>query len=213
MRESRNIELLDWTELTPEQQDYVIDNWSNIRKIADTMYDWFNEDTMMFYEENRDEIAQKYEKEYGLEINTEQLYWQSNSQGPYPEWKLNKVFSDISGADAYVDYDIRFGGVGGLDVEDGVSIDIYIDDPEEDERIFDNEYYLDELEQSPNVPIESFDKINNIIQGAQEFIDEFWNYVNEICTSYPDDDWVRDMLDNNPDVFDFYIKDNEVEVW
>lgn len=213
MRESRNMELLDWTELTPEQQDYVIDNWSNIRKIADTMYDWFDEDLMFFYKEDVEEIAQKYEKEYGLEINTKNIYWQSNSQGPYPEWRLNNIFSDIEGSDSEVDYEILFADERGFNVADCVSVDIYVDDLDTGERIYDDQYTLDELEKSPNVPFETVDKINNIVQGAQDFIDEVWKRVNEVCTSYPDDDWVRDTLDNNPDVFDFYIEDNEVEVW
>lgn len=213
IKESRNIELLDWTELTPEQQDYIIDNWSNISKIANTIDDWFNEDLMFFYDENVEEMAQKYEKEYGLEINTKYLYWQANSQGPYPEWELDKVFSDIADSDGEVDFEIIFSTVTGLNVDDCVCVDIYVDDLDTGERIYDDQYTLDELEKSPNVPFETFDKINNIVQGAQDFINEFWNYVNELCTSYPDDDWVRHTLDNNPYVFDFYIENDEVKVW
>ena len=214
IKESRNVELFSWDELTPKQQDYIIDNWQDIRKIANTVYEWFNDDLMLFYEENRDELADKYEKEYGLKINTEQLYWNESSQGPYPNWQLNRVFSDISGTDTDVDYEILFADWKGFDVVNCVCVDIYIDDTDNSERIYDNQYTLEELEASDTVSTETFDKINRIVQGAQKFIDEFWSYVNDICTSYPDDNWVRDMLDSNPYVFDFYIDDNaDINVW
>lgn len=214
IKESRNVELFSWDELTPKQQDYIIDNWQDIRKIANTVYEWFDDDLMLFYEENRDELADKYEKEYGLKINTKQLYWDESSQGPYPNWQLNRVFSDISGADTDVDYEILFADWKGFDVVNCVCVDIYIDDTDNSERVYDNQYTLEELEASDTVSTETFDKINRIVQGAQKFIDEFWRYVYDICTSYPDDNWVRVMLDSNPYVFDFYIDDNDdIIVW
>jgi len=172
-----------WDELTPEQQDYVIQNWSDMSKLADTIYGWYNESIMFAYQDEKQHIADKYVNQYGLSINPDKLYWQSNSQGPYPEWELSQVFDKYQLNDGT---EIYFYGRG-LDVE--AEADLWGEEVE-----------------SPEV--------DEVVGHAQEYIDEMWDYINDVCQSYPDDEWVRSTIDANPDSFEFTISENgEVECY
>ena len=194
MKESHTEEILTYDELSPKQQQYVVDNWANMRKLSDVLYDWFNDYIMDCYDYDKGEIANKYEKEYLFDIDSKKLYWQSNSQGPYPEWDLGRVFGTYCGqTKSGVDYCIEFYGRG-LDVQYDLDVDGYYDvEAEVDESDIDSKL---------NIPIK------DIVDGAQSFIDEMWNLIKETCQAYPDDEWVAGTLEANPDAFEFIVTDD-----
>lgn len=185
IKASRTLEIFTFDELTPEQQDYVLRNWSDMRKLADVIYDWYNEDIMFVYQEEKQYIADKYANQYGLSINPDKLYWQSNSRGPYPEWNLEQVFDDygFDGTDGEY-YAVEFYGRG-LDVQSDVSGAFYDDISAEDQA-----------------------KVDEITSHAQEYIDEMWKYINDVCQAYPDGEWVAQCFENNPESFEFTISDS-----
>lgn len=177
VKAARSLDIYTWGELTPEQQEYVIQNWSDMRKLAEVIYEWYDDDIMFVYQEEKQYIADKYADQYGLSINPDKLYWQSNSQGPYPEWDLSQVFDEYQLNDGT---EIYFYGRG-LDVE------------------AETDSWGEEVE-SP--------EIDEVVGHAQEYIDEMWGYINDVCQSYPDDEWVRDTFDANPDSVEFTVSEN-----
>lgn len=189
---ARTLDIYTWEDLTPEQQDYVINNWSDMPKLAEVIYDWHGEDEMFVYDDEKDYIAGKFVDKYGFGINTDKIYWQSNSQGPYPEWNFEQIFDTIWGETTTgIPWTIEFYGRG-LDVQCSLESDGYADEePEESD-----------------VDAKLGITLNEIMSGAQQFIDEIWSLINDVCTSYPDDEWVRDTLDANPDSFEFTISDD-----
>jgi hypothetical protein len=201
LKESRNIELLSWDELTEEQQDYVIKNWQQI--LPDYVTECFDEAEMDIYYQDVEYLAEDYESKYNLDINTKKIYWESGSQGPYPEWNLDEIFPTVSGSVDGVDYDLTFYGRG-LDPKKSYYVDIFDNETQE----WETELELADLKGMPNVSESLISDIENRINGAQEFINTVWRYVNDVCTSYPDEEWIEDFLDGNPDTFDFYVKDN-----
>lgn len=174
VKASRTIEILTYDELTPEQKQYVIDNWSNMSKLAEVIYEWHGEDEMLIWKEESQFIADRYASQYGLSINPDKIYWQSNSQGPYPEWDLSQVFDEYQLNDGT---EIYFYG-SGLDVET------------------ETDSWGEEVE-SP--------EIDEVVGHAQQFIDEIWSLINNICQSYPDDEWAQESMESNPDAFEFTI--------
>lgn len=177
VKAARTLDIYTWEELTPEQQDYVIQNWSDMRKLADVIYEWYNDDIMFAYQDEKQYIADKYANQYGLSINPDKLYWQSNSHGPYPEWDLSQVFDEYQLNDGT---EIYFYGRG-LDVE------------------AETDSWGEEVE-SP--------EIDEVVGHAQEYIDEMWKYINDVCQAYPDDEWVEGTFESNPDAFEFIITDS-----
>lgn len=187
VRAARTIEILTYDELTPEQQQYVIDNWSNMPKLAEVIYEWHSEDEMFVYNDEVQFIADKYANAHNLGINPDKIYWQSNSQGPYPEWELSQVFDDYSFEDADGEWhDVEFYGRG--------------------TTVQSSCFAYDEL-----IP-ENQAIVDDITSAAQQFIDDVWQLINDICQSYPDDEWVQQTMEANPDAFEFTITaDGEVK--
>lgn len=185
IKASRTLEIFTFDELTPEQQDYVLRNWSDMRKLAEVIDEWHSEDMMFGYNDEAQYIADQYASKYGLSINPDKLYWQSNSQGPYPEWNFEQVFDDyeFNGTDGEY-YAVEFYGRG-LDVQSDVSGAFYDDISAEDQA-----------------------KVDEITSHAQEYIDEMWNYINDVCQAYPDDEWAAQCMESNPESFEFTISDS-----
>lgn len=193
IKSARTLEIYTYDELTPEQQQYVLNNWSNMRKLADVIYDWFDEDEMFIYNDEKQFIADKYANMYGLDINSDKTYWQSSSQGPYPEWSLDQVFDTYCGETTTgIPYCIEFYGRG-LDVQCSLDTDGYYDEGEPTES---------DIDAKLGMPI------GEIMQGAQQYIDELWNLINNVCQAYPDDEWVRETIEANPDSFEFTVSDD-----
>ena len=192
IKAARTLDIYTWEELTPEQQDYVIQNWSDMRKLANVIYEWYDDDSMFEYREEAQYIADQYASKYGLSINPDELYWQISSQGPYPEWSLDRVFDTIWGETTTgIPWTIEFYGRG-LDVQCSLDTDGYYDE-EPTESDVDAKFGI---------------TLKEIMDGAQEYIDEMWKYINDVCQVNPDDEWVRDTLDANPDSFEFTISEN-----
>ena len=193
-----------YDELTPEQQQYVVDNWEKLLP-TDTLYQWHSDDTMDWYHYDISELAKEYEKQYGLNIDVNKIYWQSNSQGPYPEWRLSDVINKtyISDVGNIRDIDIAFEG--SLTVEGYASY--WIDNG--DGGHYDYEILPDELSDM-GVDQMAIDAIEAEINAAQEFVDKAWELINDVCRSYPDDDWVQGMLEGNPQIFTFYVDEDGV---
>ena len=183
VRAARTLEILTYDELTPEQQQYVIDNWSNMPKLAEVIYEWHSEDEMFVYNDEVQFIADKYANAHNLGINPDKIYWQSNSQGPYPEWELSQVFDDYSFEDADGEWhDVEFYGRG--------------------TTVQSSCFAYDEL-----IPADQA-IVDDITSAAQQFIDDVWQLINDICQSYPDDEWVQQTMEANPDAFEFTISAN-----
>ena len=189
-----------YDDLTPEQQDYAVAHWSDFSKCANTIYDWFNDDAMDWYHEDIDRIAEEYSEKYGFNINTDKMYWQSGSQGPYPDhWKNSEVFDKmyLGSAGNLTDVDLSFEGA--------LTVEVYGD------------YYIGDQVAYGYSPSQLADNganeqavqiITNIAQGAQDFVDEAWKLIESTCSSYPDDEYVRGIFEGNPTAFTFIVDEN-----
>lgn len=189
-----------YDDLTPEQQDYAVAHWSDFSKCANTIYDWFNDDAMDWYHEDIDRIAEEYSEKYGFNINTDKMYWQSGSQGPYPDhWRNSEVFDKmyLGSAGNLTDVDLSFEGA--------LTVEVYGD------------YYIGDQVAYGYSPSQLADNganeqavqiITNIAQGAQDFVDEAWKLIESTCSSYPDDEYVRGIFEGNPTAFTFIVDEN-----
>ena len=166
------INYLNFSELDDAQKEQAVE----VFRESGTAYEWYSEDQMYWYEENLKELADEYSKKYGLTIHEDKLYWQSNSQGPYPEWNLENVFDTFS----WGDLEISFWGKG-TDVR--YSVEQY--NPE-------TGYMEDDVDDS-----EMSETARAVVAAAQEFIDEVWDRIESVCRDYPDDEWCYDTLEAN----------------
>lgn len=192
-----------YDDLTPEQQDYAVSHWGDFSRCANTIYDWFNEDIMDFYHEDKQRIAEEFNENYGFDIKTDELYWGSSSQGPYPEWDNEKVFGKVWLANAgnLSDVDVSFGG--SLTVDTWA--DYYVG--EGDNEHIEYDIGIDELT-TYGADEEAVKVISNLADGAQKFIDEIWNSIEETCRAYPDEEWVKGIFEGNPSAFTFVVDEN-----
>ena len=73
-----------------------------------------------------------------------------------------------------------------------------------------DETYLGSLEISElseyGVSEDAISFIEDKLNTAQEFIDKVWAYVHDVCTSYPDEDYVYDLFSANE--YEFTIDDD-----
>ena len=83
-----------WDELSKEQQDYVVDNyWRLSEAVASYIYEGAGIVASDDYEYKLEELIAAYETDFpGLQINKDKIYWDSNSQGWYPDWEVNDIF-------------------------------------------------------------------------------------------------------------------------
>ena len=188
-----------YSELTEDEKKQAIDiaNDSSsdlYRKISS----YYDEVQYWQYLEEVRNLADILETNTGISVDTESLYWQSNSQGPYPEWKLSEVFDEYNGVVDGVDYTIKFDG--SLSVEKYTYFELYINS----EWIFDLE--ISEVQSiAPNVA----SVLNNKVQAAQKFIDDVWGLINDLCVYTPDDYDIISYLENCDT--QFYVDEGVVE--
>lgn len=192
IKAARNVEILPFGELTDAQKEQVIELAHSNGALSELMYTWFGDVIMEDYQYDVEELAREIESKYPIQIDTDKLYWQSNSQGPYPEWDLHKVFSDVrvDEPDGSGVIDITFSGRG-LDVE--VYTDVYNEETDSYEEV---ECTEDEL-RAYNAPEDAIKIRMDIANAVQEFIDTVWKLVHNVCTDSPDDEWMYDMLEAN----------------
>ena len=196
-------DIVDFTDLNDAQQNYVVQNWYKWREL-DWIREFFDENIMENYHYDVEEFAkattEKLFEETGvqLEINTDEIYWQSNSQGPYPEWKFSEIFDDCSVAvqngDAGEYVDINFAHLGGLDIDKVVDLDINYLDSEEGDYVVEYGVDLADMAHYGLTP-ETTEAVHAVIDAAQNFIDTVWQHINDVCTAFPDDAYVKEELE------------------
>lgn len=205
-------DIVTFNELNNTQQEYVIKNayrWNSL----DWIWEFYNEGVMDWYHDQKDEIAQKYMNEYGFDINTDKIYWQSSSQGPYPEWRLQDIFDTYyytlngENPEATIEFDGR-----STDPSRQYSIDLYYYDTEEyDDWVTDYGLSIEDLSNPVyNLTPEFIQGVKRTIDGAQKFIDEIWSLISDVCTSYPDDEYIRTELEDSDTDFEI-IDDTKAE--
>lgn len=180
---SRTAQIIPFYELSPELQEKAIEIASSGR-LYEILENWYDD---MIYEDYRyqvEELANSLRMKFGISVNTDKIYWNCNSQGPYPEWDFSDVFDTYSDDE----YDIEFSGKG-CNIESFAII--YTNDNCEEVEC--NVKSLSAYIEDKNVISEIMSKVN----AAQNFIDDVWDLVKEVCTSYPDDQWIVDTLEAN----------------
>lgn len=184
LNSARSLELYSFSELNEAQKDYVVKNVMNTF-LGETIWDFFNETMMEQYHYDVSELAREYESKISSElgfdfsIDESKLYWQSNSQGPYPEWDLGQVFEDVTLLEGDIGFDGRT-----LDVDKAVWVSDESDDPQQQADLNRTADFLVEI--------------------LQEFLDKVWSLINDVCQAYPDDDYIYDDLEAN-DYGDFVV--------
>lgn len=192
IKAARSVEVLPFGELTDAQKEQAVTLANSNGALSELMYTWHAEDVMDNYRYDVEDLAQELTSKYPIQIDTDKLYWESNSQGPYPKWDLHKVFSDVrvDEPDGSGVIDITFSGRG-LDVE--VYTDVYNEETDSYEEV---ECTEDEL-RAYNVPEEAIKIRMDIANAVQEFIDNVWKLVRDVCTEYPNDEWLYDTMEAN----------------
>lgn len=228
LNESRtvNFEVYTFDELTPEQKDYVVNGINGLESKFVNLYNMLNnlysDLSYEYYEEEIDELINKCEnseqgKNYGFIVdkNTKgesTLYWSSNSQGPYPEFKddvlhMNGFYVSVNKEnDFYIDFNLN---TSSLDVNAYITLYCEDENNEEYRTGYIADYYTDDsadYDELKNILGNKYSEIDNRISYAQDFIDEFWTKVNNYCQNYMDEDYIRDTLSAND--IEFTINDN-----
>ena len=187
MNEARQeiINYLDWDELDDRQKEQALD----ILRNSESIYDIYNDSIMDYYHYYIEDLASALEKETGVTVNIDKLYWQSNSHGPYPDWNLRQVFDEYEGhTPDYTDFSIKFNG-------GGTVIDFYFYVYNKETGYWED---IDEIEEfSEYTDRAGIEYIKNICNKSQKFIDDVWEEVCNVCTSYPDDEWILDFAEAN----------------
>lgn len=225
-------DIVTFNELNEAQKQSAIGNIWNT-KGAEWIYESFNEDIMDQYRYDIDELASQYNAQiskilgYDYEINTDKLYWQSNSQGPYPEWRLSEIFDECSLEWVNTAKTVKYSTpsydgkppVEYVDIKvDGRSTDIRDDDvylllnyySVEDEDWL-TEYGADlegEFRTEYGVPETIINKVDALINLMHDFIEKVWTLVEDVCRAYPDDEYAYDLYDAN-DWGDFEVIDDQ----
>lgn len=206
LKEYNGGDIVTWEDLNEEQKNYVVDNAYRYNKLS-WIWEFYNESVMDWYHEQVAELASKY-AEQGIDINTDKIYWQSNSQGPYPEWRFDDMINNI-----YVPYedgevDINIYGRG---TEPDMDFDLTYTDSDGDWAY---EYNLDQEDlRNPeyNIPGEVIEDVEAKLYSIIKFTEELWGLINEVCQAYPDDEYIRGELDNYPDDDFMIISDTEAK--
>lgn len=208
-------DIVAFSELNSAQKQYVLDNWNFMDSLADTLNGWFSEDSMSLYEDMLNEIASRYEK-LGVYINTDKIYWQSNSQGSYySDCWLSEVVDGVSfdnrsdGECIEVSFPNHYGSPYPGNAKDVAEIGYYgVDEYGDEDYIVINygdlkgDTYIDEYTKR---------QISDFIDKVEDALSDIWNLIRDTCMAYPEDEWVEDMLDNNSGFRFEIIDDKRVE--
>ena len=204
LKEYNEGDIVTWEDLNEEQKNYVVDNAYRYNKLS-WIWEFYNEGIMDWYHERVAELASKY-AEQGIDINTDKIYWQSNSQGPYPEWRFDDMIDNI-----YVPYedgevDINIYGRG---TEPDIDFDLTYTDSDGD-WAYEYNLELGDLTYSDyNVPNEVITKVEEKASTVEKFAEELWELINKVCQAYPDDEYIRGELDAYPEDDFMIISDTE----
>ena len=205
-------DVVTFSELNREQKQYVLDNWYNMGELGDLLSAWHSEDMMSLYEDMLNEIADKYEK-LGVDINTDKIYWESSSQGPYYRdcW-LSEVVDGVSfdnrrdGECIDVSFPNHYGSPYPGNAIDCAEIGYYGLDEYGDEAYITIDY--GDLNGDTYINKYTKQQILDFIQKVEYALQDIWNLIYDTCSSFPDDYWVEDTLLAN-DKFGFEIIDDK----
>lgn len=204
---ARDAQIVRFSELTEEQKDKAINLANNDRRLSEIIYSWYDDMVMEDYHYNVSELADEFTAQTGIGVNVDKLYWQSSSQGPYPEWNLEQVFDNYASDSNDIEYNIEFSGKS-TDIFDYTYVDLYLPDGEGDyyweDSVACDEESLREYGADESTITEILGKTN----AAQEFIDKVWELIKDVCTAYPDDEWIADTMEVND--FEFLVDGDNV---
>ena len=190
---SVTINYLDFGELGEEQKKQAVKAFID----SGEAYRWYSEWLMDFYHDRVPELAGVLFDKTGIDVKQKKLNWGESSQGPYPEWDLSEVlgeFDDGSGLSAtfYGSLTAKFDTIYVEEKGDFISTG-YQD--------FDNTQQLRDAGLT-----EEADYMDMILGYVQEFIDDLWALINEVCSDYPDEEWCYETLEAND--LEFQVDDN-----
>lgn len=208
-----------WDELTSEQQDSILKDW--YKYLGEYMMEWIADDAGIVYDDMVSQLIGEFERAYpGLQINSDKIYWNSNSQGWYPEWKVSQIFDG-----SYVTLSAT-GSIGiWVDETSGRRHEYYIGIEDvwyEDDTYdgYDSEPW-DEIKENLDHYFERKDKPFtqediNLIDSYETGINDFMERLCDIIGEYNygsfgllyDDDYIKDTMDNNPDAFEFVLDES-----
>lgn len=209
-----------WDELTSEQQDSILKDW--YKYLGTYMMDWIAENASYIYEEDVSQLIEEFERAYpGLQINSDKIYWESGSQGWYPEWNVSQIFDGsyvkLSATESIGIWVEEISGrryaeccIGLEDVwyEDDTS-DGY--DSESWDEIKEN---LDHYFKEKGKPFtqEDINLIDSYETGINDFMERLRAIIKDYTYDYfglaDDDDYIKDTMDNNPDAFEFVLDES-----
>ena len=187
--------ILDFDELNEVQKQYVVNHIDRMPDLYSTLSQWYDDELMDLYQYDLTELTDEYKQRLGLNIKSDKLYWQSSSHGPYPDWDLESVLDNATidienGGNVYIVFYGSSTDVHTYITVEWINVDGYYES-EEDLEVGDlhNPDY--------NLTDADIAKIETVIAGAQEYIDNVWRLIHDVCTSYPDNDWLYDTMETN----------------
>lgn len=202
-------DIVTWADLNETQKSYVV---SNAYKFPALQWIWefYNENIMEWLHIREDEVAKQLEDDYDIVINTDKLYWGSNSQGPYPEWSLANIFDDIFVGTDGPEATISFDGVCSTEIADNYSIELYYYDDLAGDYTSTYGLTLDDLKKpSYKLPKDFIEAVESKLTAAKEALNSLWDYIKFANDSVPEDEQIRAELDAY-DIADFIIINNEM---
>lgn len=207
-------QIVPFAELTDAQKAQAVELAGSDRKLSEIIYSWYDEVIMEDYHHDVQELADDLTSKTGIGVNTDKLYWGSNSQGPYPEWELFDVldmYDSPEDSDSML-YQIKFAG-GGTDVFSDTCVDLFIPDDGESLGWEGGEWYDgiscdEESLREEGADDTTIAEILEKIEAVQEFIDSVWRLINHVCTDFPDDEWIAKAMEVSD--FEFLVDGDHV---
>lgn len=188
----RSIEVVTFDELTDEQKDKVVKDTLNGGGHYHSVMRSFSVSENDYYEYRKDELVEQLEADTSLSVDGKKLYWNSNSQGWYPEWRLSDVFGQTDIDNVTIDF---YGGS-----LRGTTYVAYDESTEEYEE-FDT---IEELSNSGLADATTVNKVKETISKIEEFLSELDEIIRDYVDSYPDYDFIYEELENN-DFYEFTV--------
>lgn len=208
---TREAQIIPFGELTEEQKDKAIDlaNGGD-SALSEIIYSWYDEDTMENYHYRVGELADEFTAKTGISVNVDKIYWQSSSQGPYPEWRLDQIFDEYTGG-TNSEYTLTFEEESSKRNKVGDIVG-YID---LDVQLSDGDWYTEYGVECTEVELREYgvdestiDELLKKVQAVNEFIDNVWGLINDTCQQYPDNYWIAEVLEAND--FEFLVDGDRV---
>lgn len=198
-----------FSDLNSQQKDYVISNLYKMGALDLEIQSAYSDLAYDDYNYCLEDIVDRYEK-LGIGINTQYIYWQSSSHGPYAEhWDLSKILDNcyIGKVNNRIDdLEVSFTGDVPEDVNNYAVISFYDTEKGDD-------FYFDFSDIFPDdIGKDAYDKVCRVIDVAQDAINEIWDLICETASGYPDDEWIEQYLMNDDRTAFEIISDTQVRL-